>query len=161
MDNSSVSSNSSESGFCKYCQVELGSNNTSKVGRKSCLNCNKTRLEQCKLDKEPQQNKISCTRCKRYKDVTEYLKQVKTCIECREHQTNKRKEKKGENTSVNSSNNGNETDNNIIDVVSLFAFIKNKHKDVFNYSLDSVIKEMREVQIEEGTESDTETEESN
>ena len=55
----------------------------------------------------------------------------------------------------NGSNNGDVT--NIIDIVSLFSYLKNKHPNVIKYELKDVIKEMREVQIEEGTESDTDT----
>ena len=92
MDTSSNSS--SESGFCKYCQVELNRENTSKVGRKSCITCNKNRLEQCKQDKQEQPDKICCSRCKKYYELDNFLKQVKQCQTCRNKAKYTRKSKK-------------------------------------------------------------------
>ena len=58
MDTASNNSSSNNSGFCKYCDIELNQSNTSKVGRKSCRQCNLDRLDKVKADKTPQPNKI-------------------------------------------------------------------------------------------------------
>ena len=110
------------------------------------------------MDKEKQPDKICCTICKKYKSISDYLKQVKQCIECRDATTAKRKAKKG---TVESSKEGsNNNDNyNVIDIVEIFNYIKNKHKDVINYSLEDIIQEineMQEIDVEEQSQEEEE-----
>ena len=156
METSSNSSSNSNNGFCKYCNVELNRENTSKVGRKSCITCNKTRLDKCKAEKQPQAGKISCSRCKKYFDLTKILKQVKQCTDCRSKQTEIRRAKNGSVSSLEDGDNGS-YNNNVIDIVELFNFLKSKHPTIISYTLEDVINEIQEAQEEE-TESGTDTE---
>ena len=77
-----------------------------------------------------------------------FFKQVKQCIECRDATTANQKGKKGTVEGSNKGSNNNDN-NNVIDIVEIFIFIKAKHADGIYYSLEDVIQEMQEIDVEE------------
>ena len=138
---------------CKYCSVELNKQNITQKARKSCRECNITRLQQAKEDKTPQDNKICCSRCKKYKSMDEYLKQVKQCLECR---SKAKKANKGDDKEDCSNSSEYTADNPYVTIEKLFTFLKTKYPNTITDNLQDIIKNILE-QEEDSTEETEET----